>query len=726
MMRSIGGGSWFAAIALGAITGCAADSGSELDDSLLHDDLIVPIARQLDEATVAKHTAVMTANKLRRSNHDEFYLAFRRSNLEDKWFWEVFQKQTSLFGPMPNTLGTKVVRFKVQNDKLYVFDADDRRATSDVFAPELIIDAYPIVHDDHFESLPGSGGYVLIDPAAGMNQYGALSDYWSGSDLTLSTELSFVQDFHAASDGARYEQVITAYTNYVIDDNPTNDNLSRISSTLGVNIRHYFEGEGFQAVWAPPSEYYFLGDARIIPNTGIIEQDPIHWNFHPGMKPVKWKIGQELVALANDPNFGNGADLVGAVKRGIESWNDALGYKVFEAELASDSDDFADDHVNYFIIDPDPSLGFAYADFRTNPNTGEVRGASVYFSAAFFYPFPDDAAATNALAAPVEPRTHPTLTWQGLRATPLCLLDARDRRPSTGATSLTANEKLERYVQEVAAHEIGHTLGLRHNFKGSLQPPTSSVMDYNFADATFVQPTPGPYDVDALAYLYGASTELPTQPFCTDEDTQTDPNCVRFDDPSPTPLYDYQIPLYTLIVSDITGGLIPNDENTIRRYMGFYGVETLDYVRAGSPSEAGDAWQAALAGIRPPLTPQQRVDPTYVQAADLLTAFVYRDLFVTPDRRDHNHTPVTDPDAMIAITSDAKNILRNLDGARSYATRRLVVDAMKNVQNTQGLETLQDTQAFLISQLPNLHGADLAETQDLVARITAALSPYYQ
>src|SRR6185295_6987442 len=117
----------------------------------------------------------------------------------------------------------------------------------------------------------------------------------------------------------------------------------------------------------------------------------------------------------------------------------------------------------------------------------------------------------------------------------------------TGDAQLTGAQKLEKYIQHITAHEVGHTLGLRHNFKGSLVPPTSSVMDYNTTAVTFAQPTPAIYDRQAIRYLYGQSPALPAAPFCTDGDTLVDPNCVRFDDPTPTPLTGYQIPLYQFV-----------------------------------------------------------------------------------------------------------------------------------------------------------------------------------
>ena len=38
--------------------------------------------------------------------------------------------------------------------------------------------------------------------------------------------------------------------------------------------------------------------------------------------------------------------------------------------------------MNYFIFDRDRSFTGAFANWRSNPNTGEIRGASVYFAAA--------------------------------------------------------------------------------------------------------------------------------------------------------------------------------------------------------------------------------------------------------------------------------------------------------------------------------------------------------
>jgi hypothetical protein len=57
--------------------------------------------------------------------NESFYVAIKRSELDKKWFLSAFMKQ---FHPgavdygAARSLGTRVVSFKIQNGKLFVFD----------------------------------------------------------------------------------------------------------------------------------------------------------------------------------------------------------------------------------------------------------------------------------------------------------------------------------------------------------------------------------------------------------------------------------------------------------------------------------------------------------------------------------------------------------------------------------------------------------------------------
>ena len=137
-----------------------------------------------------------------------------------------------------------------------------------------------------------------------------------------------------------------------------------------------------------------------------------------------------------------------------------------------------------------------------------------------------------------------------------------------------ADQLAQQYVKDVIMHEVGHTLGLRHNFRGStayslkqLQDPrftrehglSSSVMDYlpfnlspaNENQGDYVMGTLGVYDHWAIAYGYSLFepaqeaaglaqiTALSTRPelaYATDEDAGggfmgegMDPEVNRFD-----------------------------------------------------------------------------------------------------------------------------------------------------------------------------------------------------
>jgi predicted Zn-dependent protease with MMP-like domain len=161
---------------------------------------------------------------------------------------------------------------------------------------------------------------------------------------------------------------------------------------------------------------------------------------------------------------------------------------------------------------------FAEAPSRADPRTGRIFNAYIRVSDLMTRGNSDE----EELAQPSAPGSGGEDDYgrQMARsaAEGLAMLGARGR--------LTAEEKqryMAEYVTHIVAHETGHTLGLRHNFKGSAALPsalvgpggpdgllTASVMDYmppNIAlpgqrQGPFYQTKVGPYDFWAIEYGY--------------------------------------------------------------------------------------------------------------------------------------------------------------------------------------------------------------------------------
>ncbi|MGI0487563.1 zinc-dependent metalloprotease [Pantanalinema rosaneae CENA516] len=187
------------------------------------------------------------------------------------------------------------------------------------------------------------------------------------------------------------------------------------------------------------------------------------------------------------------------------------------------------------------------APIRVNPLTGEILDADILIDASFARgakqrylaleqerqaserssPFPCPSSSSGS---------KPRSSQAQIQADDRCYRQGASRQFALGAMALSmlhhaapASDRMQEYVrqylQELIAHEVGHTLGLRHNFRASamLSPTelnntelthtrglTASVMDYtavNLAPPTFPQgdyftTVVGPYDEWAIAYGY--------------------------------------------------------------------------------------------------------------------------------------------------------------------------------------------------------------------------------
>jgi hypothetical protein len=708
------------------MVGCSPASSGPLDG----DALFVAVPRAIDPAPA--RAALSTLGVPSGPTEESFYIAVNKKALGERWFLSAFIKQ---FFPgavsygAGRTLGTRVVSFKVQNGKLFVFDADDRKKTSDTFNPDVIVEAYPIVDDVAvWSGWANVDRYIVIDPAAGLNRYGVVSDaYAVGSSAEhFQVDLSFLQRFRGLADGCTWEQIFTGHG--TVADTTAGQkgerNAFRGSGTLGVALRKYSEGAGYtQTELIAGKEHYFRSDLRLVPNMGTTKQVAAKWNIKAGMKPIEWVIDSQVAEFAKDPKYA-GYDVVGAITRGVENWNQVFGFTALTARLSTKDDSYADDDKNFIIFDADPTYGAAFANWRTNPNTGEIRGASVYFNAIWLRGhdrFTDDTPVT---------RSQPRLVWDAMPETPLCDLPAPALRPDVrdGAipapaddSQLTKQQKFENYVTHTILHEIGHTLSLRHNFKGSFVTPTTSVMDYVLDQPAVLTAVPQSYDIEAIKYLYGLSADRPKSLFCTDEATRSDPDCGRFDE-SDDPLMKYWGPLYTPVLADyLSGRSTVQPNNTLNN--------VLKFVRAGASAKKAIAFALATEGVRAPLDAATiaAFTPGRAERVDAIARKILQRLYIdaADQRGDFSMDPPADGVLMTPLLAELKGNLLNSDKIRSFPTRRICVDILKKLQSQAAYQILVEARAVLAVERLSLSGSDQALLDDLAARIDNATHPYF-
>jgi hypothetical protein len=733
-------------LCLPALTGGCLGTGFEAetpaDPGLLERGLpFVAISRDLPTEMLARRTQALREDGVEHhasalQGPESFYLAINRRELGKRFFFNAYMKVIGAGGREEGTaglLGTRVVSFRVQNGKLFVFDVRDNRASSDTVDPTFILEAYPLVQGfSPFKVLRGNDDYVLFDPAAGLNRFHPIiSDALEpGTPNQFTIDLSYMQAFRPISDGATFEQV---FTGTVIDARmPT----PREWGTLGVSIRRYGEGQGFEPF--PVDDelplYFYPDEKHLARNTSGTFSAYGRWNIRPGGKPIEWIISPRWLDLQKElPQY----DWVGAVKAGIEGWNQAFGFPALVARMGQPDDSYAQDDKNVIIFDRDPSLGYAFANVRNNPNTGETRGASVYFGGVWIegaLALLDPAAVTAppttvpppaqkpptllADARPTAPRR--TFTWNNLRPQSLCERHLAVGRRALDVPGLSPTQRVEAFMTHNVLHEIGHTLGLQHNFMGSLGPAHTSVMEYVPNEEAHLLPTPGPYDVAAIKLLYGLTTERPAQPFCQEDEVAENPRCGLFDS-SDEPLGKFWAPMYQAATQALLRAQEPEK----------FGLNGLaGYLRAGTPEDQSRAWEALREPFK--LGVDRNLDevnhPGFIIRVSLLQNLVLKRLFFDPEeaRGEVVKDPVLVGPALVAFTDDLRDTITNSDHIRSWSVRRTAVDVARKMQVRAAYQALLSARDTLTTARPTLTGEEATLTDDLLARIDRAIKPYFE
>ncbi len=335
-----------------------------------------------------------------------------------------------------------------------------------------------------------------------------------------------------------------------------------------------------------------------------------------------------------------------AIRDGILEWNKAferIGFvNAIEVRQQPDSADWDPEDINYNTFRwITASAGFAMGPSRVNPTTGQILDADIIFDADFVQYWREEyevftpasvAAMTGGPLDLESYRQHGAVLGHRLGAE-FTLHQGMARQLALGALciKITARavpkaqeeEMIMQGLKEVVMHEVGHTLGLRHNFKASTHLKLSqlhdkahtaqhglsaSVMDYLPANIAlpgkpqgyYFSPTLGAYDYWAIEYGYkplpgGTWGEVPHlqkiasrcgEPgldYATDEDTRgvdPDPLSNRFDLGSdPVEYAQHQAQLVRHLLPQVVDRLVDKGEGYQKARRGF-GILLGTYGRA--------------------------------------------------------------------------------------------------------------------------------------------------
>ncbi len=302
--------------------------------------------------------------------------------------------------------------------------------------------------------------------------------------------------------------------------------------------------DGFEPRFEDPRVGYFTSRVTDLTSKKSANyRDPIHrWRLEKKnpeaaksepVEPITWWIENTTPA-----------ELRPTIKAAVEAWNlafESAGFtKAVVCQIQPDDADWdAGDirrHVLRWTSSPNPPFG-GYGPSFVNPRTGEILGADIMLEYVFL---------TNRLRLrDLITRTGPAAEVNAIRNTGqfpfgrngeglYCeagrlrqenAISARASLAVAGASTIEMDELLEEALYDLVLHEVGHTLGLNHNFHASsyLKPEqlndkavtskvglTGSVMDYAPANLSndrtkqghYFSRVPGPYDHWAIRYGY--------------------------------------------------------------------------------------------------------------------------------------------------------------------------------------------------------------------------------
>jgi len=180
------------------------------------------------------------------------------------------------------------------------------------------------------------------------------------------------------------------------------------------------------------------------------------------------------------------------IKEGVESWNNAFesaGFKnAIVVNIQPDTAKWDAGDIRYNVLrwtsSPSPPFG-GYGPSFVNPKTGEILGADIMLEWIYItkrinysdiFNYHDDNSIHNEENL-LDPNTH-DYCFNGMHAHQQNMF-ASSYFDIENVDSLYQQDLVEQSIKRLVLHEVGHTLGLNHNFKGSTLLNLDETKDIN-------------------------------------------------------------------------------------------------------------------------------------------------------------------------------------------------------------------------------------------------------
>ncbi len=497
-------------------------------------------------------------NRMLLGSNQHDYISIDRAALGKE-----FLLQGELIDEIPvawgNSIRSRIVTFIKRNDNVDMLESDTGNSVTTELPQSLLLASFPIKSSDKHK--------IVFDFNTGMSRLFVESDMamsdFAGSKYNQNQEFQSVGINNSYIASARVEDTNTVHRLVIrqIAQLSAGDNNG---VSVPVEVRYYLSPYRPDPTYKPFQHFdnfthygYFEVQPQMT-SEGDSIQYAERWN--PRKLPIVYAIS------ANTP-----PQFLQAVKDGALYWNHVLGRPIIKLVMAPKGITAPNPDYNMIQWVPYNTAPMSYADIQADPRTGEILHAQVYITSAFVANSIDNVRydILQLIASSTHPQhvSTPTVGLSGFINKPLCDYDgtvglkgAITSMIKTSASPTIIEQAAADEIRVTVAHEIGHTLGLRHNFAGSLaanytmsernnlirsylktgRTPkgviiTSSVMDYMRVSDDFMlgdQIAHGivlSHDRATIRFLYDGIRPQKWPLYCTDSALGQLYDCKQFD-----------------------------------------------------------------------------------------------------------------------------------------------------------------------------------------------------